>query len=322
MTAADDRPSQSAEQGSSWRIAVTGATGFVGSALVPYLTAAGHRVARVTRGAVDSGSDDIRWDPARGRLDARALDGMDAVIHLAGESIGVRWTPERRQRIRESRVEGTALLARTLSTLVHPPRVLVSGSAVGFYGNTGPTEVDEGASAGTGFLASVVQEWEEAADPARAAGIRVVHPRLGVVLNPAGGALARMLLPFRLGAGGPLAGGRQWMSWIARDDLLAVLEFLMVTESLRGPVNAVAPNPVTNAEFTRTLAAVLGRPAVTPVPAFALRLLFGEMADETLLAGQRVRPAALLDAGFRFRYPQLEQALRHELARQNVGEAA
>jgi len=321
VTRADaDRQSQFAQH-ESWRIAVTGATGFVGSALVPYLTAAGHRVMRVTRGAVAAGSGDVHWDPARGTLDARALDGVDAVIHLAGESIAERWTAERRRRILESRVEGTALMARTLATLVHPPRVLVSASAVGFYGNTGPTEVDEGASAGTGFLASVVQEWEEAADPARAAGIRVVHPRLGVVLSPGGGALARMLLPFKLGAGGPLAGGRQWMSWIAREDLLGVLEFLLLTDSLRGPVNAVAPNPVTNAEFTRTLASVLGRPAVTPVPAFALRLLFGEMADETLLAGQRVRPAALLAAGFPFRHPQLEEALRFEMGRKQVDAA-
>lgn len=291
------------------RIAVTGATGFIGSALVAALEAAGHEVVRISRRPPREGSSDVRWDPERGVLDPAALEGLDAVVNLAGESIGERWTAERRRRIRESRVAGTGLLARTLGTLRRPPGVLVSTSAVGYYGNTGDTEVDESSPPGTGFLASVVQEWEEAAAPARAAGVRVVHPRMGVVLDPACGMLERVLLPFRLGAGGVLGSGRQWMSWISRDDAVRVYERLLLDDAFTGPVNAVAPEPVTNREFTRVLGRVLGRPTIVPVTGFALRLAFGDMAEETLLAGQRVRPAKLLAAGFPYHHPTLEDAL-------------
>lgn len=312
MTATDlDRHQRYADRGSR-RIAITGATGFVGTALTSYLAEAGHEVLRISRRQPQDARD-VQWDPTRGLLDPRRLEGVDAVVHLAGESLAERWTPERRRRIRDSRVEGTALLARTIAALHRPPRVLVSASAVGFYGNTGDVAVDEMSAQGTGFLASVTQEWEAAAEPARDAGVRVVHPRFGVVLNPAGGMLGRVLLPFRLGVGGTLGSGRQWVSWIARDDLLGALEFMLFEETLLGPVNAVSPHPVRNAELTRTLGRVLGRPAVVPVPGAALRLLFGEMADEALLAGQRVLPTILLTSGFRFRHPMLEEALRFEL---------
>lgn len=297
------------------RVAVTGATGFIGAALVPALARDGHTVHRVSRQAPAPGSGDIRWDPSRGALDPAALEGVDAVIHLAGENVGQRWSDSARRRILDSRVQGTSLLARTLARLDRPPRVLVSASATGIYGDAGDTEVDEGSPRGTGFLADVVQAWEDAADPACAARIRVVHPRLGVVLGDAGGALGRLLLPFRLGLGGNIAGGGQWMSWIARDDVVGALRFLLRTDALAGPVNVVAPEPVRNAAFTATLAHVLGRPTLGVVPAFALRAVYGQMAEETLIGGQRVRCRRLCDAGYTFAHPTLEEALRAELGR-------
>lgn len=295
------------------RVAVTGASGLVGSALVPFLTTGGHAVTRVVRGGVGDAAT-VRWDPAAGTIDAAGLEGHDAVVHLAGESIASgRWTPERKARIRDSRVRGTRVLCETLARLARPPRTLVAASAIGWYGERGDAVVDEGSAAGSGFLADVCREWEEAAAPARAAGLRVVHVRLGVVLSPAGGALAQLLPPFRLGVGGRVGDGRQWMSWIAIDDAVGAIHHALVTEGLVGPVNAVAPDAVTNRAFTATLAGVLRRPAVLPVPAAAIRLALGEMADALLLASTRVRPTRLEETGYGFRTPELAGALRRLL---------
>jgi uncharacterized protein (TIGR01777 family) len=296
-------------------VAVTGATGLVGSALVRSLEADGHRVLRLVRARPAAGGDSVYWDPAKGEIDAAGLEGVDAVVHLAGENIAQLWTAARKRRIRESRVRGTRLLAEALAGLSRPPRVLVSGSAVGFYGNRGDERLEEDAPPGTGFLAGTAVEWEAAADPARARGIRVVHPRLGVVLSREGGALAKMLLPFRLGLGGRVGSGKQWFAWISEADVVGVLRWMMETETLSGPANTVAPGEVTSAEFTRTLGRVLGRPTLVPVPAAALRLAAGEMGEETLLASQRAVPARLLRAGYRFRHPELEGALRAALGR-------
>lgn len=298
------------------RLAVTGATGFIGTALVGELRARGHAVRRVTR--APSGPGDVRWDPARGELDAGALADVDAVIHLAGENVGERWTDEQKRRIRDSRVRGTGLVARALASLGPRgdgrPRALVSASATGYYGDTGDREATEASPPGTGFLADVVRAWEDAASPARAAGCRVVHPRIGLVLHRDGGALARMLPPFRLGLGGRLGDGEQWMSWISRDDTVRALAFLAEHATIAGPVNVVAPAPARNAGFTSALGHALHRPAVAAVPAFALRLAFGQMADETLLVSQRVRSDRLQQAGFAFTHPALDAALAAALA--------
>jgi uncharacterized protein (TIGR01777 family) len=293
------------------RIAVSGASGLIGAQLVAFLTGGGHTVHRLVRRAPEAG--DIAWDPARGTIDAAALEGVDAVVHLAGESVAGRWTDSRRAAIRESRVAGTALLARTLAGLSRPPRVFVSASAVGWYGHDrGEAELDEDSTAGTGFLAEVCRAWEAAADPARDGGIRVVHPRIGVVLSARGGALAQMLTPARMGGGGPIGTGRQRLSWIALDDVLGALLHCIVAD-VRGPVNLVAPNPVAQATFARTLGHVLHRPAVVPLPAFAVRAAFGAMGEEILLGGQRVLPRRLEASGYRFLRPTLEEALRFEL---------
>ena len=291
------------------RIAVTGASGLIGSALVPFLTTGGHRVDRLVR----HGGPGIAWDPAAGTLDTSALDGVDAVVHLAGENIGAgRWTPARRRAIVESRVRGTDLLARSLAALPRPPRVLAAASAVGFYGD-GARADDEDAPSGSGFLAEVVRAWEEALAPAEQAGIRVVRVRAGVVLSARGGMLARVRLPFLAGLGGPIGSGDQPLSWIGMDDLLDVFLLALTDPNLAGPVNAVAPEPTTNRSFTAALARVLRRPAVVPLPAFVVRTLFGEMGEELLLSGQAVRPARLQALGFRWRAPALEQALAGEL---------
>jgi uncharacterized protein (TIGR01777 family) len=308
---ASDRLAGFADQG-PLRIAVTGATGLIGQQLCAVLDAGGHTVLRLVRHGPSRPSD-VAWDPAVGAIDAAAIDGVDAVIHLAGEPVSERWTAEHKRAILHSRVAGTGLLARTLAGLPRPPRVLVSASAVGFYGDGGDRVLDESSPQGTDFLAAVAAQWEEAAAPARDRGIRVVHPRFGVVLSPRGGALAKLLPPFRLGAGGKLGSGQQWMSWVALEDVIGALHFLLFTASLAGPVNVVAPAPVTNEEFSRTLARVLGRPALATVPPFVLRLMFGEMADTMLLAGQRAMPAVLEAAGFRFGHSDLEAALRFEL---------
>ena len=296
-------------------IAVTGSRGLVGSVLVPSLAGAGHRVTRMIR-ATPAGPGEVAWDPARGLADAAPLDGEDAVVHLAGANIAAgRWTPARKAEIRQSRVGGTRTLCEALGRLAHPPRVLVSASAVGYYGNRGAEALTEESAAGTGFLAGVCREWEAATEPAVRVGVRVVSLRFGMILTPAGGALAKMLLPFKLGAGGRIGSGGQFMSWIAVDDAIGAIHHALGEESVRGPVNAVAPAPVSNAEFTRTLARVLRRPAVFPLPAFAVRLLFGEMADALLLGSARVVPARLQAAGYGFRFPELEGAIRHLLGR-------
>lgn len=292
------------------RVAVTGATGFIGSRLVPALRAAGHSVRRIVRH--NPTGDDIVWDPDAGLLDARQLEGTDAVIHLAGASIaGGRWTAERKAVLVRSRTAGTALLARTLARLARRPAVLVSMSAAGYYGDRGDTGLTESSEPGDDFLATTATAWEASADPARDAGIRVVHPRPQLVLSPAGGALPRLALPIRLGAGGRLGTGRQWISWIALDDVLGALRYMIEHDDLHGPVNLVAPEAITNAAFMHALGRVLHRPSRIPAPAFALRLLLGEMADALLLASQHVEPAALARSGYRMRYPELEGALRH-----------
>lgn len=300
---------------SSRTVAVTGASGLIGSALAGALAADGFRVRRLVRTERQRGADDVFWDPARGRVDLAALEGADAVVHLAGEPIGQRWTGAVRRRIRESRIAGTRLIAASLASLSRPPRVLVSGSAEGIYGNRGDEILDEGSPIGSDFLAQLAADWEAEADRAAAAGVRVVKIRTGLVLSPRGGALARLLLPFRLGLGGRLGSGRQWVSWIALADTVRAIRHLIDTHAFVGPANVSAPNPVTNAELASTLARVLRRPAIFPVPATALRLAFGEMADATLLASQRMRPRRLLESGFQFRYPTLEAALRFELGR-------
>jgi hypothetical protein len=301
-------------------VAVTGASGLIGSALVPFLTTGGHTVVRVGRGAPPPSSTpqlrDVQWDPDAGRLDPHALDGVDAVVHLAGASVADRWTDAHKRAIEDSRVRGTTLLAETLARMARPPRVLVAASAIGYYGDRGDEVLDEASAPGRGFLPEVAQRWEAASMPAERAGVRVVRARLGIVLSPRGGALPKLMLPFQLGAGGRMADGRQWMSTVALDDVVGALHFALVTNALRGAVNVVGPQPTTNAEFARTLGDVLHRPSFAPVPAFALRLALGrQQADEMLLASQRVLPRALQAAGFPFRHPTLEAALRFELGK-------
>lgn len=290
-------------------VVISGASGFLGSAVTAAVEAEGARVLRLVR-RPSTASNEIAWDPDGGQIDAARLEGCAAVVHLAGETIaGARWTAERKQRIRESRIRGTELLARALAGLRAKPQVLVSGSAMGIYGNRGDDELTENDPLGTGFLAEVGAAWEGAADSARAAGIRVVHPRLGIVLHPDGGALEKMLPPFRLGLGGQLGNGRQWMSWISRDDAVRVIRAAIDMASLSGPVNAVSPHPVRNAEFTSILGAALHRPAIASVPAVVLELMFGELAKEALLASQRMIPARLLALGFHFQDPELGPTL-------------
>lgn len=289
-------------------IAVSGASGFIGRALVSALKSRGVRVRPLVRPG-RSVPDGIPWDPEASSIDREALEGLDAVVHLAGENVaGARWSEAQKQRIRDSRVRGTGLLAEALSALRDKPAVWVSASAVGIYGDGGDRALDEDSPPGDDFLARVCVAWEEAAAPARAAGIRVVHPRFGVVLHPHGGALAKMLGPFKLGLGGKLGSGAQYMSWIGLEDAVRALLYL-IDQPLEGPVNLVAPNPVTNAEFTRALAGALHRPAPFFVPSFAARLAFGEMAEVALLRGQRVFPKRLLGAGFQFAQPELAPLL-------------
>lgn len=299
------------------RVVISGASGLVGAALAARLTAMGVRVVKLVRRPARA-EDEVFWDPAAGRIEWGVHAGADAVVHLAGENIAAgRWTAARKETIRRSRIEGTTTLARGLAALgaAERPRVLVSASATGWYGDTGEREAREGDAAGGGFLAGVCAAWEEATRPAEAAGVRVVKLRTGVVLTAAGGALAKMLPAFRVGAGGRLGGGRQWMSWITLEDLVEVIGRALRDDRLAGPVNAVAPETVRNAEFTAVLGRVLGRPAVLPVPAMVLRLAFGQMADEALLASSRVVPGALAAAGFEFRQATLERALRTVLGR-------
>lgn len=300
------------------KVIVTGSTGLVGRALVRSLLADGHEVTRLVRGGSQGfrapGTAAVHWDPERGELDAQALEGHDAAVHLAGENIGEgRWDDEKKRRIIESRVKGTSLLARTLAGLSAKPKVLVSASATGFYGDRGAEVLREESASGSNFVSEVCREWEKATLQASQGGIRVVHLRIGVVLDGEGGALPRMLTPFKLGLGGKVGSGSQYMSWITLEDLISIIRRAIEDDSLRGPVNAVAPGALTNAEFTKALGHALGRPTIFAVPAFAARLAFGETADELLLASTRVEPARLKEAGFEFKHPEIEGALRSAL---------
>ena len=285
----------------------------IGSAVAAALRARGDRVARLVR-ATSPDAGDVAWNPASGHIDAGGLEGLDAVINLAGESLVSRWTAEQKKKIRESRVRGTQVLAGALAGLDARPRVVVSASAVGYYGDRGDEVLTEASGPGTGFLAELCGEWEAAASPVRSAGIRLAHPRFGVVLAGHGGVLAKIAPVFRLGAGGPLGHGRQYLPWIALDDVVGAILHAVDRSDLDGPFNVVAPAPVTNREFASALGRALGRPALIPVPAAALRALFGEMADEVLLASERVEPARLAGAGYVFRFTDLDASLRHAFA--------
>lgn len=288
------------------KVLVSGVSGPIGAALLPALREHGYEITRLVRGA-KAGAGQIAWDPSQ-PLRPQTVSGFDGVIHLAGESIVGRWSAEKKRRIFDSRVQGTRHLAEALAEAPQRPQVLLAVSAIGYYGDRGDEVLTEESSNGKGFLAQVCREVEAAAQPAEEAGIRTVHLRIGVVLSHDGGALQKMLLPFRLGVGGNIGNGRQWWSWIDVQDLAAAILHLM-RGNLSGAVNIVAPAPVTNAEFTKTLAGVLHRPAILPMPAFAARLGFGEMANELLLASQRVQPAKLLASGFTFRHAELRAAL-------------
>ena len=295
-------------------VAISGASGLVGSALASRLARSGHRVVRLVRRRRAVGPDEVSWDPASRTIDADRLSGVDAVVHLAGENIASgRWSSAKMKRIRDSRVEGTRLIAETLAGLSRPPATLINASAVGYYGNREDETIVEGSSPGSGFLAETCIAWESATEPAALSGLRVVLLRIGVVLSPEGGALRRMLPVFRLGLGGRLGHGRQFVSWIALEDLVEVIARLLSDAAVDGPVNAVAPVPVRNREFTRILGAVLRRPAVLPVPAPLIRLALGRMGRELLLQGARVFPAKLEQAGFEFRHGELTSALRTQL---------
>lgn len=297
------------------RVLLTGSTGLVGTALTAFLRTGGHDVWRLVR-RTPMAPDEIAFDPARGAAHPSELEGFDAVVHLAGASIAEkRWTAAVKSEIRDSRVTFTSRLSETLSALKRPPRVFVSASAIGYYGDRGDRPLRESDGPGQGFLAEVGAQWEAATERARGAGIRVVIPRIGVVLSAQGGALAKMRWPFSLGLGGPLGPGTQWWSWIALDDLLYLILHALMTPAMEGPVNATSPFPVTNAEFARVLGQVLGRPAFVPAPRWALEVVMGEMAGPLLLEGARVLPERALDQGFEFSYPQLELALRHTLGR-------
>jgi hypothetical protein len=297
------------------RILLTGSSGLIGQALLSFLTADGHKVVSLTRSQTHASGRHILWDPAAGTIDADDLEDFDAVVHLAGESIVGRWTAEKKARILESRVKGTRLLCESLAHLRSRPIVLVSASAIGFYGDRGDRVLDEESPAGSLFLSEVAKAWEAATEPARRNGIRVVNLRIGFVLSQAGGGLAAMLLPFKLGVGGRVGSGRQYLSWIAIDDVVGAISHAILSDALRGPVNAVAPHPVTNREFTKTLGRVLWRPTIFPLPVFAAHLVMGEMANELLLASTRVEPKRLLASGYEFRFPQLQGALRHVLGK-------
>ncbi|MFN0136727.1 MAG: TIGR01777 family oxidoreductase [Phycisphaerae bacterium] len=294
------------------RIVIAGASGLVGSALGAFLTTGGHDVRRLVRGKA-RGGDEIAWDPAAGRIDADALENCDAVIHLGGVSIAQRFTDGHKHAVRASRVQSTTLLAQTIAKLRHKPRVFVCASAVGFYGNRGDEMLTEESAAGGGFLPDVCREWEDATHAASAADVRTVNVRIGIVMTPLGGALQQMLPPFRFGVGGVVGSGRQYMSWIGLDDLIGVIHFSLFAETLRGPVNATGPQPATNREFTHALGRVLRRPTILPLPAFAVRAVFGEMGEALLLGGNRAVPRKLEQAGFRFLCPTLDETLRWEL---------
>jgi uncharacterized protein len=312
----DDVPAlyqrQSLKRARPMKILISGLSGLVGTSLGSSLTAGGHEVIGLSRSA---SSTEIGWKPMEGQIDKQGLAGVEAVVHLAGESIAKRWTDKQKGLIRESRIQGTTLLCETLAGMEIPPKVLVSASAIGYYGDRGDEVLTETSPPGEGFLPGVCREWEAACEPARQKGIRVVNLRIGVVLSPDGGALAKMLLPFKMGVGGKVGSGNQYWSWIALDDVVGAIEHALTNEELQGPVNATAPNPSTNYEFTKTLGKVLSRPTVFPMPKFAARLALGEMADDLLLASARVLPERLQQTGYPFRFTELEEALRHLLGR-------
>jgi uncharacterized protein len=291
----------------SSRILVSGVSGPIGAALLPSLKARGYHISRLVRGPA-SGEAQISWNP-EGPLSPESVSGFEAVIHLAGESIVGRWTDSKKKRIRESRVQGTRHLAEALAKTKERPRVLIAASAIGYYGDRGDEVLREESPSGQGFLPEVCREWEAGSQPAAQAWIRTVQMRTGLVLSPQGGALQKMLLPFRLGVGGNMGTGRQWWSWIDVQDWVGAVHHILKTDLLQGPVNVVSPQPVTNAEFTKTLAAVLSRPAFFPMPAFAARLALGQMADELLLASQRVEPTKLVASGYPFQYSDLRSSL-------------
>jgi uncharacterized protein (TIGR01777 family) len=295
------------------KVLISGATGLIGSSLAQELKSGGHHVTSLTRSP--TGENNISWDPDAGTVDG-SLEGTDAVVHLAGESNAEgRWTVSKKRRIMDSRKKGTRLLAETIAGLTTPPRVMVSASAVGYYGDRADEVLREDSRPGSDFLAEVCKAWEAAADPAREAGIRVVHTRFGIVLSLEGGALGTMLPIFKLGGGGRIGRGRQWWSWVAIDDVVGTIHHALENDSVEGPVNVGSLNPMTNAEYTRVLGKVLNRPTVLPVPAPAIRLALGGIADALLLASQRMEPAKLKETGYRFRHPELEGALRHLLER-------
>jgi uncharacterized protein (TIGR01777 family) len=301
------------------RILVSGSHGLVGKALISSLTSDGHEIVRLVRGK-PSGANEIEWHPNEGRLDTAALEGIDAVVHLAGESIASgRWTDDKKRTIRDSRVKGTALLSDALARLSRPPSVFVSASAIGYYGNRRDEVLTEKSLPGNDFLAGVCVEWEKATRRAIEKGIRTVHARFGIILDANEGALAKMLTPFRMGIGGRVGDGKQWMSWIAIEDVVNGLISVIGDKSVSGPVNFVAPNAVTNAEFTKTLGRALSKPTLFPVPVFAVRLAFGEMADALLLSSQRVKPVVLEKLGFKFAQPSLQPALQNILATEKRG---
>lgn len=291
------------------KILVSGSRGLVGSSLVPSLIEDGHEVVRLVRSYPQSG--DIMWNPERGEITASDLEGFDAVVHLAGDNIASgRWTAQKKNAIRSSRIDGTKLLCSTLATLKNKPEVVVSASAIGYYGNRSDEILTESSKPGDGFLAQVCREWEAATMPAQSAGIRVALMRIGVVLSRDGGALTKMLPPFRAGVGGKLGTGKQYLSWISIDDLCSIILYTIKTRKLQGPVNAVSPHPVTNEEFTAALGETLRRPTIFPVPQFAAQLLLGEMADELLLSSTLVKPEKLVSSGYEFSNPQIQQALK------------
>lgn len=299
------------------KVLISGSHGLVGGALVKLLTTNGHECIRLVRHARTAGAAEVEWHPEKGLIDKEQLEGIEAVVHLAGENIAEgRWTSEKKRAILDSRVKGTALLSETLATLRQPPEVFLSASAIGYYGNRGDELLTETSSPGNDFLAHVCHEWEKATTPASEKGIRTVLARFGIILAENGGALAKMLTPFQMGIGGRVGDGKQWMSWISLDDVAGAIQFMLRDRFVNGPVNFVAPNPVTNAEFTKTLGSVLSRPTFLPVPAFAVRLAFGEMADSLLLASQKVEPAVLKARGFAFNWPRLELTLKHLLHRE------
>ncbi|MEK6279603.1 MAG: TIGR01777 family oxidoreductase [Acidobacteriota bacterium] len=294
---------------------MSGSHGLVGTALIKALEGGGHDIFRLVRHYPGSASE-IEWSPDRYSIALSMIEGFDAVVHLAGESIAEgRWNDEKKKRIRESRVKGTRLLGDALANLTQRPKVMISASAIGYYGNRGDETLTESSAPGDDFLAEVCVEWEKATDLAREKGIRTVNARFGIILDKEGGALKKMLPPFKMGIGGRIGDGKQWMSWIALDDAVGALKFALTNDALQGPVNFVAPNPVRNAEFTKTLGRVISRPTLFPIPAFGLRFAFGEMADALLLSSQRVEPQRLKGGGYEFRYREVDSALADILAK-------